>query len=718
MSEEEIIQTEQRLLRLICQGGISREHQEKLLSLLRCYVFHQPQHQVLFDCLWAMPQHRPELARSLLPTRLVQAGFPDFDLSPYWEPHGLTLAEARELCARLLQTAMPKPTPPQRRVSTRQARWILPALIVGVLVAGVALFPTGAGRQAEESLAQVATEHYRFFYRPQDYGVKDVEAFAQQRERAFQGMAKRLGWEPPSGEIQFFLFSTYEQKASQDYGRGEFFADPVQSTVAAVWNEAVSHVELLPDAWVWTEQAWGKPAHPFLGLAVAVYAADAWRGQPLESWGPRITYEEGPYSLDLLANADVGDGRQGEFLSPLVQRPLAGEFARWVVSRWGMDELRKLYDEAESPLPESLAALLGSKPQALEAAWKQWLLDQARNYAPQPNSRLPHQPFFQRGVAFTQERWRDGGDYASTHIEEALKPLKPLGVDAVTIHPFAFMPGLHVPELIRFSGESDEGINNTTVQAHRLGLKVMLKPQIWLRGGRFAGDVHFDDPRERALWFARYRRWILHYARLAEQNGSELFCIGNELRRMAQYDSYWRELIAAVRRIYSGPITYAAHWGEEFETLKFWDALDYMGLNNYYPLTPIENTAAATLQQGAEELARRVEQVQRRWRRPVLFTEVGFPSVRGGVRQPWNERVSSEVDLAEQARAYEAIFRAFYGQPWFYGMYWWKWYSTGSGGGPNDGMLTPMNKPAAEVMARWYLGPTRRSLERSNGNPR
>ena len=54
---------------------------------------------------------------------------------------------------------------------------------------------------------------------------------------------------------------------------------------------------------------------------------------------------------------------------------------------------------------------------------------------------------------------------------------------------------------------------------------------------------------------ARYRQWILHNARLAEWNGSDLFCIGNELREMTRYEAEWRDLIATVRRIYHGPIT-------------------------------------------------------------------------------------------------------------------------------------------------------------------
>ena len=583
------------------------------------------------------------------------------------------------------------------------ARWaVLPVLSAIVIFATLAL-PAVLRWRSEAPLAQISTDHYNFFFQAGDYAPAQVRLFANKREQRVLEMAARLGVEPPRRKIKFYLYTTYEDKAGRDHGRGEFDAKPQEATVSAVWNEAMPQVEGLPDALVFVEQAWGQAGHPYLALAAAAYAAEVWRGQPIASWGSRITAEEGPYALEFLTHADTGTGREGEFLSPLVHKPLAGELARWVVSRWKLPALRELYSKARSPLVSSMAALLKTSPQDLETGWREWLLQQAETDAPQPAP--PPQPFFQRGVAFTQERWRDGGDYASSHIGEVLASLKELGVDSVSVSPFASMPGPNTPALIRFSGESDEGINNTTYQAHRVGLKVMLKPQVWLRGRAFSGDIQFRDARDRALWFARYRRWILHYARLAEQNGSDLFCIGNELGRMAQYEAEWRELIAAVRRIYRGPITYAAHWGEEFETLEFWDAVDYIGLNNYTPLTRNEDASATTLQRAAQDLARRVAEVHRRWQRPVIFTEVGFPSVRGGAVEPWNERVSSTVDPAEQARAYEAIFRAFYHQPWFYGMYWWKWYSTGYGGGPEDGMLTPMNKPAARIMTQWYRSP-------------
>ena len=594
-------------------------------------------------------------------------------------------------------------------------RWILLPILGILLIAATAAFPLAQRRRSDAQMTQLtqltqfASEHYQFFYNAEDHGQEQVQKFGEERERLWRQMTARLEAQPPAEKIQFYLYSTFEQKRGRGNGRGEFNADPGKAAVAAVWNETFPRVEPLPDAQVLVQQVWGSPAHAFLGLTAAAYAAGTWRAKPIEQWGPQITFEEGPYALDYLANAESGGSREGNFLSPLVRRPLAGEFARWIISRWGLGTFRELYSTAQSPLVRSMALSLDVSPQELETAWRRWLTEQAKSYSPEPRAAASQQPFFQRGVSFTQEGRRRGGGYDSSGVGDVLSSLQQLGVDSIALVPFSFMPGPDVPELIRFSGESDAGINNTTFQARRLGMKVMLKPQIWLRGGLFPGDVHLQNKRERDLWFFRYRQWILHNARLAEWNGSDLFCIGNELREMTRYETEWRDLIATVRRIYHGPITYGAHWENEFEKLPFWDAVDYIGLNNYFPLTRNGDASATALQKGADDVLRRVERLQRRWGRPVLLTEVGFPSKRGGVTEPWNERVSSIVDVEEQARAYEAIFRSFYDKPWFYGMYWWKWYSTGSGGGPEDGRFIPRNKPAGAVMSRWYRKPVSQS---------
>ncbi len=101
VAEEAISKMEESLLRVICQGGLNRELREETLSRLRSYAFASVHHQVVFDCLSALARREPKTIRSLLPERLVWAGFPDLDIGSFFEPHGMMDAEARELLTKV-----------------------------------------------------------------------------------------------------------------------------------------------------------------------------------------------------------------------------------------------------------------------------------------------------------------------------------------------------------------------------------------------------------------------------------------------------------------------------------------------------------------------------------------------------------------------------------------------------------------------------------------
>jgi hypothetical protein len=305
------------------------------------------------------------------------------------------------------------------------------------------------------------------------------------------------------------------------------------------------------------------------------------------------------------------------------------------------------------------------------------------------NAPYPRQ-FLQKGVNFTAEF---GAPYASTDALETIKRLAPYGVNAVALVPYGWMqPGQPVVRVNRGLNvwESDEGIEDVARMAHSLGMKVFLKPQLWVRGGSTT-DIDFRDPAERGQWFEQYSRFIGHYARLATRIHADLFAVGVELAMLSSYDAEWRGIIAGVRSLYPGPLVYAANFGPDFQEATFWDALDYIGLDEYYPLPDNLSTA---------DLVRRIERVAIDYRRPVLFTEVGFPSLADPQRRPWDQSPRA-ISLQAQARCYQAIFRAFYGKPWFAGMYWWK-VGTNGEGGPDDGSFTPWGKPAMGVVKQWY----------------
>jgi hypothetical protein len=68
---------------------------------LQGYAFQRVEHQVLFNCLQALPLDRPELMRELLPAALVRAGFPAFDLAPFFQAAAVSEEEARAMCREL-----------------------------------------------------------------------------------------------------------------------------------------------------------------------------------------------------------------------------------------------------------------------------------------------------------------------------------------------------------------------------------------------------------------------------------------------------------------------------------------------------------------------------------------------------------------------------------------------------------------------------------------
>jgi hypothetical protein len=297
--------------------------------------------------------------------------------------------------------------------------------------------------------------------------------------------------------------------------------------------------------------------------------------------------------------------------------------------------------------------------------------------------------FFQKGVNFTAEH---PTGYRPEEAAAILHELPKFGVNAIALVPYGFNR-LGTTQ-IRFGGdrgwERDEYIRGLAAEAHKMGLRVMLKPQIWTGRG-FPGDIDFKDPAEAKKWFAEYKPFLEHYSELARDINADVFCVGVEFGKLVKYDKEWRALIARARQIYKGPLVYAANSGPEFETLSFWDALDYIGLNNYYPLPDDLSTAT---------VVKTIETVQKKFNRPVIFPEAGFSSYAAPHRAPWDE-TPRKLAPQDQARCYEAVLKAFWNKPWFKGVYWWK-VGTNGYGGPDDGSHTPWGKPAMNVIARWY----------------
>jgi hypothetical protein len=321
---------------------------------------------------------------------------------------------------------------------------------------------------------------------------------------------------------------------------------------------------------------------------------------------------------------------------------------------------------------------------------------------------------FQRGVSWV----------AGHPIEEAnILALVDANVNWIVQTPFGWQREVDTPKIILATGgrilwgETDTGLKETGRLAQAHGIQTLLKPHIWLTNaqGKWRADIAMKSDEDWRAWFRSYRAFILHYARLAEAEGFEALCVGMELTKTVSAREHdWRALIAAVREVYSGKLTYSANWFREFEKIPFWDALDFIGIQGYFPLSSETQPTAAQLRRGWEPHRRTIAALAKRTGKPIVFTEIGYRSTADTAKDPWRwprRADGDQIDVKLQARCYQVFYEIFWNEPYFAGAYWWKWFPNHNrAGGEKSVGFTPQNKPAEDVLKAWY------KKERSNAS--
>jgi len=320
------------------------------------------------------------------------------------------------------------------------------------------------------------------------------------------------------------------------------------------------------------------------------------------------------------------------------------------------------------------------------------------------------------GMTFAHEGYRVHNGYGGEKIKPSMDSLAVLNVNAIAIVPYTFMRDPNKAgrlPLFQAAGMENDWATATSIrEAHQRGWFTMLKPQIWLGGGHWPGDVDFATEAEWDTWFEGYQYWITHFAMLAEQEGAGALCLGTELvKTTLKHPEKWREIIADIRKVYGGQLTYAANWGEEFEGFTFWEDLDAIGLNSYYPLHDGDAPTVAQLEAGAQRWMDMAAEVSRKTGKPLWLTEVGFRSVDQAWKNPHAEAGDRATNPQHQAACYAALLKAAEATPELKGMFIWKWPSYLGRDRRGKG-FTPGGKMAAlklgDFYGRWTAGAKKR----------
>lgn len=249
---------------------------------------------------------------------------------------------------------------------------------------------------------------------------------------------------------------------------------------------------------------------------------------------------------------------------------------------------------------------------------------------------------------------------------------------------------------------SKENIRRTVKHAKQKGLQVMLFPivHITTRGpGDWRGKLRPDDW---DLWFAAYRVFIGEMAQIAQDEQAETLVVGSEYVTTETMRDRWLKVIAHVRAIYSGKLLYSANW-DHFDPVSFWDAVDLAGVTAYHKLTANSSDPDLLDMISAwDPVKRRLRSFQKRINKPLIVTEIGYPTLDAANAYPWDETRSVDIDLEEQRRCYEAFTRAFEKETAIFGLYWWIWFGPG---GPTDRGFSPKGKPAERVIKDFFARP-------------
>ena len=296
-----------------------------------------------------------------------------------------------------------------------------------------------------------------------------------------------------------------------------------------------------------------------------------------------------------------------------------------------------------------------------------------------------------------------------TFDSDPILPIKNVNADWIAVVPYAFSrtgnPEVRWSPKRQWWGETPDGIRESIRVAHAKGIKVMLKPQVYVPRS-WVGDVDFENEVDWRIWEDSYRRYIMAFLEIAIEEDVAMFCVGTEYKiAVKKRESFWRKLIDEIRNQYNGKVIYSSNW-DGYQKVPIWDALDYVGVSAYFPLTDDKTPSVMKLRRQWRPISSKLKKFSKKVDRKIVFTEYGYLSVDGCAYKGWElEKQVRQLPINEQAQAnaYDALLTTFWNQDYWAGGFLWKWFPDGMGHeGYPERDYTPQGKIAEAVIKKWY----------------
>jgi len=286
-----------------------------------------------------------------------------------------------------------------------------------------------------------------------------------------------------------------------------------------------------------------------------------------------------------------------------------------------------------------------------------------------------------RGMTISCQSW--GWEWGTDEMVATMRELKAMGINWIAIHPYAgiradgTVSSRHIDNEI----ETPNWLARPIHEAHNLGLKIMIKPHLayWGSPFRWRGNIEFETEEQWDQFFTTYGQWVSKLAELCRD--ADAFVVGTELDKTIAHEKKWREVIADVRRNFPGPITYAANW-DRYQNVQFWDALDVIGIQAYFPLLEKnddedehrEPPSASELDAGWARIMKDLHAFSERTGKKIAFTELGYNESAQAPYEPWDHRQGGHMAPEIQSLCLDRALRAIQREPDVTGAFLWKWF--------------------------------------------
>lgn len=302
---------------------------------------------------------------------------------------------------------------------------------------------------------------------------------------------------------------------------------------------------------------------------------------------------------------------------------------------------------------------------------------------------------FQKGIVLPLFALEENYEY-KTAIDEITN----VGARSVSFFVINYQEDIRANDIyLNVRASEAQQLSELVHYSHRRGLSVFLFPTLHIQHLGHKEWRGVLKPSEPEKWWGNYFRMIRFYLNFARENDVEIFSIGSELCSTESDYPHWSKIIRYARQHYKGVLVYSANW-DHYHNISFMKDLDYMGMNAYFRLTEGNNPKLQELLSAWEPAKKRIQEAYQEYKKPLIFTEIGYPSVDGANHDPWNYLSTAKIDLNEQALCYRAFVETWDPPPpYLHGVFFYNWWGPGGAG---DRDYTPRAKPAEKILANWY----------------